>query len=304
METTQHRFEFNMAGIDRNRLLEQAASDLDALRGHLDNATGGVAPTDEGDRTRAIRNDQALLPAFPDVYRITDHDFLARHAPAPVAFSELARSFDFYWIRFPVGLKPELNWGFNMIEVRIEFNEGAPPHTRPKAYQILPQKQFQTLVDANTSIEVTLNEKLEFEAKTGLLEGALGPAGAKASAEVGAVAKAGAGAVLGPFRYRIKKAKIDHSATGLEWVFWRIDGAEFFQEDSPELVVIAQVPKITKTVTVKAELQASRYFSYGAAPWQDAVKQIPALLRGFFENGMPLRDEKPWDITAAFAASA
>jgi hypothetical protein len=237
------------------------------------------------------------LPAYPDVYRITDKDFLAANKPAPVRFNELAKNFSFYWIHFPIGLKPELHWGFNMIEVRVEFSPDQVPHTRPKAYAILPKREFQTLLQARTALEIKLNENLEFEASTGELKLPGNGGSAKLNADVGAVAKAGAGAVFGPFEYRIKKARIDHSATGMEWVFWRLDGAKFFQEDTPELVVIAQVPKTTKTVIVKAELQASRYFNTGAAPWQTVIRRIPRALLNFFEKGMPLADGKLWDIT-------
>jgi hypothetical protein len=285
-----------MRGIDRGALLRESANHVDALYGHL-GANGHPQPSNEGRITRAIINDQALLPAYPDVYRISDKDFIARDKPAPVQFRELAKDFNFYWIRFPVGLKPEINWGFNMIEVRVEFNPGQPPHMRPKAYAILPKKEFQTLLGVNSSLEVSLNEKLEFEAGTGEQTLHAGTASAQLKADVSGVAKAGAGAVFGPFSYHIKKARIDHSATGMEWVFWRIDGAEFFQEDTPELVVITQVPKQTKVVAIKAELQASRYFNTGAAPWQAVVKRIPDALFGYFDKGMPLRDEKPWDIT-------
>lgn len=296
MADTDYDFKFRMHGIDREALLRDSADRIDALYGHL-GADGQPEPSNAGRITRAIINDQALLPAYPDVYRISDNDFLARNKPAPVHFRELAKDYNFYWIRFPIGLKPEINWGFNMIEVRVEFNPGQPPHTRPKAYAILPKKEFQTLLGVNTSLEVSLNEQLEFEAGTGEPKLQAGGASAQLKADVSGVAKAGAGAVFGPFAYRIKKARIDHSATGMEWVFWRIDGAEFFQDDAPELVVIAQVPKQTKTVAIKAELQASRYFNTGAAPWQEVVKRIPTALFGYFDKGMPLRDEKPWDIT-------
>src|SRR5262249_12282453 len=162
--------------------------------------------------------DQALLPAYPDVYRITDKDFLAHNKPASVGVAEITRNFNFYWIRFPVGLKPELNWAFNMIEVRVEFNPGQPPHTRPKAYAILPKREFQVLFSANTVRRVGLNENLEFQADTGELQLPGAPVSAKLKAGVGGVAKAGVGAVFGPFEYRLKRAKINHSATGMEWV--------------------------------------------------------------------------------------
>jgi hypothetical protein len=290
-------FKVNGAQFDRGSILQEAARLIDAASGHL-GPGGQPAETDEGKLTRALAADEARLPAYPDVYRITDEDFLAQHKPQPVAIGKLAENFNFYWIRFPIGLRPQQHWGFNMIEVRVEFGaDEAAPHLRPKAYRILPDQRFQDLLRANMTLEFKLNENLEFEASTGKLSASSGTAAASGAAGVGGELKASAGAVFGPFQYGVKKAKIEHSAPGLEWVFWRLDGAEFFQEDTPELITVLQMPKALRQCTIRAELQASRYFNFGAAPWQKAIAQIPAMLRRFFEEGMPLRDERPWDIT-------
>jgi hypothetical protein len=289
-------FKTNAAQFDRQAILKEAAAQVDALIGHL-GPGGQPVESDEGKLTRALAADEARLPAYPDVYRITDEDFLAQHKPQPVAIKQLAENFNFYWVRFPIGLRPQKDWGFNMLEVRVEFGASEPPHLRPKAYRILPDKRFQELLKANMTLEFKLNENLEFEASTGQLAASAGTASASGSAGAGGELKSGAGAVFGPFQYSVKKAQIEHSAPGLEWVFWRIDGAQFFEQDTPELITILQVPKVLKQCKIRAELQASRYFNFGAAPWQKAIAEIPAMLRRFFQEGMPLREEKPWDIT-------
>lgn len=289
-------FTANLAGIDRQALLAEAAAQLDASLGHLGTGQQSAA-SDAGAFTRGLAADAARLPAYPDVYRITEKDFIARGKPAPVAISELASKFNFYWVAFPIGLQPQQHWGFHMLEVRVEFGIGAPPHLRPKAFRILPEKRFAQALRANMSLAFTLNENLDFEVDAGRLEASHGDAKARAGARAGGKLEAGAGAVFGPFEYSVKKAKIDHSAPGLEWVFWRLDGAEFFQEDTPALITILQVPKALTRCEVRGELQASRYFSFGTAPWQKAIAQLGPGLRRFFDEGMPLRHEMPWDIT-------
>jgi hypothetical protein len=289
-------FRSNAAQFDRASVLKDAAKLIDAAGGPL-GPSGEPIESDEGKQTRALLADEARLPAYPDIYRISDEDFLAQHKPQPVTIKQLVENFNFLWVRFPIGLHPQLHWAFNMLEVRLEFGVGEPAHLRPKAYRILPDKRFSELLKANMTLEFKLNENLEFEASTGKVMASSGMASASGSAGLGGELKGNAGVVFGPFQYGVKKAKIDHSAPGLEWVFWRLDGAEFFQEDVPELITILQVPKALKQCTIHAELQASRYFNFGAAPWQKAITQIPSMLRRFFEEGMPLRDEKPWDIT-------
>lgn len=289
-------FTVDAARFDRQAILSEAATLIDAAVGHL-GPGGQVTESDEGRLTRALSADEARLPAYPDMHRIRDEDFIAGNKLVPVTIQQLAKSFNFYWLRVPIGLRPQLHWAFNLLEVRVEFGAGAPAHLRPKAYRILPDKQFKTLLEANISLEFKLNENLEFEASTGKLAAAAGPAAAIANAGAGGTAKAGAGALFGPFQYSVKQARIDHTAPGLEWVFWRLDGAQFFQDDVPELITILQVPKEMKACEVKAELQASRYFNFAAAPLQKAIAQIPGMLKRFFDAGLPLRDEKTWNVT-------
>jgi hypothetical protein len=295
-------FAFNAADVNREEVLSEAAQRLDILSGQMGGFEfgGGLegASAPAGDFARQLMEEQASLPAFPDIYKISDKDFLARSLTAPVKFAQLSKQFNFYWIRFPVGLAPSHNWTFNRIEVRVEFNPGfAEAHLRPKAYQILPNKQFQTLVEANQGLEVSFNENFELTAKTGVVGGKVATGEAKANVGVDGVASGGFGLVLGPFNYKIKRAKIEHNSTGMEWVFWRLDGAEFTQEDAPDLIVVAQVPKELKEFTVLARLQAYHNFNFSAASVQSAISNLPRLMRDYFKGGAPLFDEKPWNLT-------
>lgn len=294
-------FSVNLQGVDLSNLLEDAAQRLDAEKelasldyAGLESQTSVVG----GEFARQIMQEEASLPAFPDVYKITDKDYLARNLTAPVKFTQLSKNFNFYWIRFPVGLAPSHNWNFNRIEVRVEFNPNSTQaHLRPKAYQILPNKQFQTLIEANQGLEVQFDENFQLTAKTGVVGGKVGTGEAKADVGVDGVAKGGFGMVLGPFKYSIKRAKIDHNSTGMEWVFWRLDGAEFSQDDAPDLIVIAQVPKELHEVNVLARLQAYHSFNFSAATLNSTISNFPKVLREYFKGGAPLFDEKPWDLT-------
>lgn len=291
-------FSFEMPDADRRALLTEAAELIDLDAAHLGSGGARRGPTRDGgglgDDVRDALDEDARLAASPDVYKITEQDYLARSLAVPVRFADLTRDFDFYWVRFPVGLQPRHHWSFNMIEVRIEFNaDEAAGHLRPKAWQILPNKKFHTMLKADQHLELRLDENFEFAAQSGELSGRAG----KIDIGVESVANAGAGVVLGPFNYQIKRAQIEHNAPGMEWVFWRLDGAEFFQEDSPELVVIAQVPKATKTVKINAVLQAYRSFNLWSASLQRVIGNLPQMFRNYFKGGAPLRDEKVWDIS-------
>jgi len=285
-------------GEDRRALLLEAAYAIDALHVPLCSGQRGVTETPEGALARSLADDVARFAAYPVVYRITDRDFLSRNVPVPVRFGTLTKSFRFYWLQVPIALMPVRNWGFNRLEVAIELSPGEPlAHLRPKAYQILPEKRFQTLLSATTGLQLRLDENFEFAAATTPLHVDAGIAGARAQAAVDAKLAPSLGLVAGPFTYRIKRAKIDHTPVGMETIRWRIEGAEFFEDDAPTLVVILQVPRETRSVTVVAALEASRYFAYASAPLQDAVRQLAARLRQFFERGLPRDDQASWDIT-------
>lgn len=288
-------FSYDMSAVDRGSLLTSAASALDLQASSL----GGPAQATEtpaGRVARALIGDEAFFSAFPDVYEISDRTFLARKRPLPARFKELARDFRFYWLYIPIALIPQYNWAFNRLEVAIEFNpEDMKPERRPRAYQILPAKQFQQLLELTTKLDVSINEEFEFAAHPPAV--ALPNDLASISGSVEASAAGSAGLTVGPFSYRIKKAKIDHSPVGMEQVWWRIDGAEFFQEDSPALIVIVQVPTAVRQVKIAAALQAYRYFNFATAGLQDAVAQLPKALADFFRAGAPLRDDAAWDIT-------
>lgn len=287
-------FSYDMRGVQRDALLRDAAGIFDALSGHLgvgkSHAKDGSAP---GDATRLLLEDVAEFAGSPDVYRITDRAFLDKNRPLPVRFRELTERFEFYWLRFPIGLMPRRGWRFNRLEAKIEFNPGGDPSLRPKAWQILPDRKFQTQLKIDDRLEVSIDENFEFGAKAKA-------AGANAAVDVSSAAKLGL--TIGPFEYRVTAEQINHSGTGLEWVFWRLDGAEFFEENRPELVVVAQVPRPAQEFKIEATLQVYRYLHLLGADFRDAVKELPEKLRSFFANGLPMLDQESYDLTSQLHA--
>ena len=301
MDTNELDFSFDMQGTDRNALLAEAAERLDALRGHL-GPDGKAEPSNEGDQARLAMEEEVEVGAIPKVYKITQNDYLARQLKAPLQVEQLLKKYNFYWIQIPIFLHTRENWFFNKLELRIEFNLDEPrPELRPTAYQILPHRKFQKLIEAEQHLTVGVNENFELEVKTGAidLQTPDGQRKAHMQAGVDGVADGGFKLVIGPFEYTIKRAKIEHTDTNNVAVFWRIVGAEFFQEDRPEFIVVAQVPKKTKTVTIAPRLQAYRSLNGWSATFQLLSKNLPMSLREYFKGGAPIvHDPGPWDITS------
>ena len=293
MEQNNLDFSFDMSGVDRAALMKDAANQMDLLFAHL-GPDAQVQKSNEGDKIRDLADEDAWLAEFPEIYRITESDFPVVNNAVPIAYTELSRSHNYYWLKIPIGLKPKRNWAFNMIEVAIEFNpDESLGHLRPKAYQIFPHKKFQTYLEAHQYLKIGLDENFNLMLKPDELKTDLG----KLEIGTGVVFSGGAGITLGEFNYQVKRPKIYTTDQGLSRVFWRVDGAEFFQEDILELVVIAQVPKETKSVNLTAQLQAYRNFNFAAAELKQLVEELPKMVRNFFKGGLPLPDEKQWDLT-------
>jgi len=257
MDSDSLDFTFDTGNRDRRSILLEAAEELDALKVYLgEESEGGKPPA--GDLMRSFaEEDVAQLAASPVVYKITDKDFLKSDLKPPVRFKQLTKTHDFYWMYLPVILFPKRDYAFHLLEVKVEFNPGGmASHARPKAWQILPEQRFQTLLEMNDRLEIRIDENFQFSADIGALTEHLGIAQEEQGAAVDAKLAADMGMVAGPFVYRVKRAKIQHSSVGAEKVFWRLDGAEFFQEDDLRLIVIAQVPKEAKQVNIVAEMRA------------------------------------------------
>jgi hypothetical protein len=292
-------FSFSMESNDRQAILEGAAEELDALQRHLSvTDPDSKEETTAGDFVRTFAEDVAEFASFPTAYKITDEDFLTRDVDPPIRFKRLAKTYNFYWLYFPIALFPRRHWAFNLIEVRIEFNRGSSvAHARPAAHQILPDKKFETLLQTRQSLEIGIDENFEFSVYTGNLAGQLGAPGGELNLGADVKTAAGMGMVAGPFMYRIKRAAIDHTPVGMAKVFWRLDGPELFEENTPPLVVVAQVPKETKEVTVSAEMQAYRHRNYLSTDIRDFLGELPRIYKNFLTAGVPIRAETSWDIS-------
>ncbi len=280
-------FSVDLSGLDRGELLSTAARKLDSLGGHQ--GRGGPPQDSIGDLARALQEDTAEFAAAPLVYRITGADFQARDGRLPEGFRQLSRDHHFYVIELPVHLFPRYGWSFDRLEVRVEFNaaDRERPELRPRAVQIFPNRQLVELARMDQDLTVSITSDLEFQAEVPAVP--VGPVTASAAAGAQAAGRLTLG--IGPFQYRLRRAVIETSPPGLEKVFWRFDGTKILQDESPRLIVIAQVPTRTENVDIDAALQAYRNYNFLADRTRNTIEQLPRILAGFFKNGAPMRAE-------------
>src|SRR5262249_47155539 len=142
-------------------------------------------PSEAGDLARALQDDTAEFAATPLVYPINDEAFLSRGVPVPVRFAELKDRFRFYWLQLPIALFPKHQWAFTKLEVAVEFNPGDAGPARPKAYQVLPDKKFQTLGEFGMQAKIKLDSNFEFSAEMPKVAVPAGPVPVTAAAGAG-----------------------------------------------------------------------------------------------------------------------
>jgi hypothetical protein len=279
----------------RASIMLDAARRVDALAGHLgDGEVTDPAADQFGDLLRGLAEDSVEFGAYPDVLPVPILDLPNADRTSAAWQAALGDGFTFWWVRLPILLFPRKGWGFTRLEMRVEFNPDEPePRHRPKAFDILPNRRFDTLVAAGVELNVGVGADGHFSVRTGEVPLPGGAAGASATAGVGAAVRLD----VVPIRFRMAKARVNHTAEGLEKVFWRLDGAEFFAENPPQLIVILQVPREAQSVQLRAVMRAYRRFRFFPAGLQAMIQQLPAALRKFFTQGAPVGAAVNYDLT-------
>lgn len=300
-------FDYDFKGMSRSDLLGRSAKAIGAGASNLgtgDNAAPTPAPS-AADAARtaatgllaALDQEVAEFAGFPEIVPLEARHFEMHGMKPPPRFEDLSRQHRFYWLRIPMTLRPLEDRPFVKLQCAVEFNPGVAAHLRPVAQMILPDRKFQRMLDAHTSLTLGIGEDFEFEAKGQADVGTDDGLAAKGKASVDAKAAASAGMTVGPFQYTLKKAVVNHSGTGTEKVFWTLDGAGFFEEQEPVLVVVLRVPNEVKELHVAAALQAFHDIHWLVSSVGNFFTLLGDRMAGFFKKGAPATHTQVWDLT-------
>lgn len=271
--------------LDRAALFDEAIATAESLPPmRSGRVRSGAGPAD---LLRELKEEKAGFGPRPEVLPLTAEGLAARGVPLDDRVRALLDRFDFHAVSFPVTLFPRRGWGFDRLECRVELNPGDPPERRPVAHDVYPASDWETLARANLRLEVGVTEALEFRAR---LAGPPIP-----GVDVSGKLASGASFVFPPRDYCVKRARIVSRGRDDCEVFWRLDGASFFEEDEPRLGLILKVPRGT-TPRASGLLAAYRSFRSLSADLGDLVSYLGDRVRTFFEKGAPLVDRKEWEL--------
>jgi hypothetical protein len=287
----EETWSIDVADLDRESLLDEALAEVEGL-GRLPRRRGVRSGTSKVAAVlRDLKAEKASFGLRPEVLPL-DLAALEESGIAPDhRVRGLLERFHFYAVTFPVTLFPKRGWAFDRLECQIEFNPGEEAQRRPVAHDIFPSSAWQTLARASMKLEVGVTEGLEFRTPrldVGLLAG-------DASGKLAA----GAGFVFPPREYAIKRARIVSRGQDDCEIFWRLDDAKFFEDDTPRLGVILKVPPGVEPVRAAGMLAAYRSFRLLSASLGEIMDYMSERVRGFFEHGAPLVDRGEWELGVA-----
>jgi hypothetical protein len=289
---------------DRKDVLLEAARRIDALAGHLGDRDPDGPDTRYGDLLRTFADEVVEFGPYPDIHEVPILELpnVDRTSAAWKAAAE--QEFTFWWVRIPLLLFPRRDWSFSRLEVRVAFNPDEPtPQHRPRAFDIMPNRRFDTIMEVGSDLTIRIGADGRLTANAADLPVAAAglPIDAQVGAGVDADARANLHLINTPTRYRVVAARVHHTDVGLDKVFWRLDGPEFFQADPPQLIVVLQVPKSAATVEMVGVMQAYRRFTLFPTRLQALIRELPAALRAFFTQGAPISARIRYDLGPAVA---
>lgn len=287
-------FTIDIPPEDRNQLLQLAAGEVHALSQHL--GDGNVDKVSaSADMLKAIMEDAVILPPVPVIHKISDNEFLAKGFDLPVDIQQIAATNNFYWLQVPVGVFPKEDWAYSRIEVGIVMEPQAGMDI-PRAFRILPEKEFQELIKFDAGGEIGLDANFNFAGKTNDYH--FNYKGNKLDLSAGAEAEAEFKnkLVFGPLSFKIRRVKMDHNGKNTHVVKWVVNDANTIQ-DGFDLVVILQVPKTYKELNVYAEVRARKSL-YDFPSLLDLMKFLTEKAKMILKTGCPTQDKKEWSLGA------
>lgn len=230
---------------------------------------------------------------------ITDSSFISAGHQLPFSFQEDFQQFRFYWLEFPVRLHAVDGWRFSKVEIVLSFNDGeGEGFKRPRIFKIFPEAKFQQYfnlsAEASSEINVGLDADMSFAVKGDVPGyGAAGVdvnGGGKVNTEVKFF--------VGPFSFEAKKCIIKHDVTGASEIHWQLNKTNYLKENNLKIMVILQVPKTAKAVTVDTAMVAYKNKTFAPQEWLDYIKNAGDLFRSWFDNDLPIPFEQRYDLSA------
>ncbi len=288
-------FSIAAPAADNKQLLHQAINEIKALGAHLGSGEEVGVQSKPATLLSKIMDDAVLLPNLPVMHKITDDQFLQSQYNLPIDVQQTLEKNNFYWLQIPVGVFTKENWAYSRIEVGVVM-DAVDGEDIPRAFRILPDKEFQQLFEWTTEGEIGLDANFNFSGKTAQYNFEFKGNELKLQAGAGAAADFKSKMVYGPLSFKIRKTLIDYAGKNTSMIKWVLDDTQTIQ-DGFDLVGIIQVPKSYKQLNVAAEVRARRTLS-DIPDLLGFFQSLSQTVKNFFKTGCPTRDAKQWNLSS------
>ena len=233
------------------------------------------------------------------VIPITDDKFITAGYQLPFNFQEDFQKFRFYWLEFPIRLHAVDGWRFSKVEIVLSFNnEAAAGFTKPRIFKIFPETKFQKYFDLSAEASGEVNIGLDANLSFNVAGQVPGYGEVKADATGSGKVNTDVKFFVGPFSFEVKKCIIKHDVTGANEIHWQLNKTNYLKENNLKIVVILQVPKDTKEVTVETAMVAYKNKTFAPQEWLDYIKNAGEMFRTWFDDDLPIPFEQRYDLSA------
>lgn len=240
-----------------------------------------------------LSEEQATFSPKLDVRRLCVDDYNNCELEPSVDVSDKFKRYDFYKVRIPITLFPKSGWAFTRVECWIEFCPAEEAvDLRPVVYDLFPHDKWAKIISASPKLSLGLDTSLRFQAETKGVD----ILGNQIDGALSTNIEAGAGLVLGPYEYTIRRANIRTRGRLNVEAFWRLDGREHTDEEDICLEVVLMTPKRRKVVMhARGELRAYHDFQVWTADiFKDWLPHFGKALRSMLGNGIPVISTTKW----------
>jgi hypothetical protein len=291
--------EYGIQSEERAALLVELSDTARAMHGYLSDGRRSGEKTPFEKALDDVGSERVDLPSKLVAIPLDESIFKDLNLPVPTNLRFLLQQYNFYLVHFPLTLVPHNDWEFDWLECRVAFNQDRPPKEQPVIYQIFPEQEWQEVLHAWESLEVGLDQNLEFKldpTRIPDLQVILDQLKLPVKASIEAKLAGKGGLLMGPFEYRLKKARVISQGRGNMMAIWRLYGKEQVLYREPRLGIVLQVPKSVNVVSAEGRLFVQRTYPMPRfrGDWQDLKTQVAEKLHSFIDRGAPLEARRPW----------
>jgi hypothetical protein len=222
---------------------------------------------------------------------------------------QMRDQYDFYYVTVPVNLRPEPSVQFRQL--CCDFVFGPKGNNEPIIQAIFPKSEWRTVMSWGTSMNLALNENLEWSIgvdASKLAEIANLPGNLKAN--VAGENKLKAFIVVPDYAYEVGRFEITAQGEGSSDCYWYIQKPDLQKMTTVQFAIVFKVPKGTESISLHGITWAEPDMNWLTADIRDVFEALPGKFKSLLRDKetaarkIPPAAREKWTLNLPKAASA